>query len=363
MNKYSRKLVLDYINGNDIPDYDIKSLENDIEFMQQVIEISNNKDMYECCSDELKNNYEFVFYLINKFKRDSKFISELCIQFINNEKENYLQRVELAIMTTEILEKKHNIMASEIKLFVNEIYENILENVMTTIEELEKVDDYDYGLGFVFINDLFANSKITLDYFAKGYMDEIFFNKLYGFEKVLHKNFKKYDDIEKYGINRFLINYTNSYDTYLAMYVSCNIELFESIKREMVAIKRNWNYYEEIKDHVKLEVYIDEVEKFINSRELVTSFTVNDLIRYNASKFGFEKLLLEHPSYSEIFKDANKNIFVNKKTLNYDDMLCLKYSKDLAIQIFENDEIILEREVVEEDKKEPKIIKMPTKKN
>ena len=61
---YSDKIVNDYIYGNDIEEYDIGQLENDPVFMMQVIDKTNDKKMYKFCSDEVKNNYEFVKFII-----------------------------------------------------------------------------------------------------------------------------------------------------------------------------------------------------------------------------------------------------------------------------------------------------------
>ena len=59
MNKYNSKVVFDYINGNEIIDYNIDELEDDYEFMMMVINYTNDKNMYNLCSDEVKTNYEF----------------------------------------------------------------------------------------------------------------------------------------------------------------------------------------------------------------------------------------------------------------------------------------------------------------
>ena len=52
---YNRKLIWKYINGEEIPNID--RLESDYRFMLEVIRITNDKKMYNLCSDEIKLKY------------------------------------------------------------------------------------------------------------------------------------------------------------------------------------------------------------------------------------------------------------------------------------------------------------------
>ena len=51
MEKYSKKMINDYILGNDIKDYSIEELEDDKEFMMLVIGTTNDEKFYNLCSD------------------------------------------------------------------------------------------------------------------------------------------------------------------------------------------------------------------------------------------------------------------------------------------------------------------------
>ena len=57
MLKYSASIVEDYIEGNDIEDFDIDELENDRSFMLDVIKKTKDKNFYNLCSDDLKHDY------------------------------------------------------------------------------------------------------------------------------------------------------------------------------------------------------------------------------------------------------------------------------------------------------------------
>ena len=51
--KFNKDLVLDYVYGNDICDYDIEKLENDFDFMLEVLKYTKDSNMYFFCSEEI----------------------------------------------------------------------------------------------------------------------------------------------------------------------------------------------------------------------------------------------------------------------------------------------------------------------
>ena len=77
MIKYNPKLVYNYIMGNDIYPYDIEKLEDDYNFMTSVIVYSKDKNFYNLCSTNLKNNYKFLKFLINNISIISKSLFSL----------------------------------------------------------------------------------------------------------------------------------------------------------------------------------------------------------------------------------------------------------------------------------------------
>ena len=64
---YSKKVIMDYVCGNDIVGYEIEQLENDHRFMIDVIKYTGDKRIYKLCSDKVKNNPDFVKFLVDFF--------------------------------------------------------------------------------------------------------------------------------------------------------------------------------------------------------------------------------------------------------------------------------------------------------
>ena len=100
MQEYS-KIVADYINGNRN-----KKLEDNIDFMKLVIEKTNNKEYYDNCSDRLKDDYNFVIYLLKKFAEDTSFISKISFRILKTIKSQEPQDIfEKSIKAANYLAK------------------------------------------------------------------------------------------------------------------------------------------------------------------------------------------------------------------------------------------------------------------
>ena len=81
--KYGERLIKAYVNGDDLEGYDIEELENNASFMKSVILYTNDKNMYNLCSSELKSNYDFVSFIIDRYNKDYEFIDEVAINYID----------------------------------------------------------------------------------------------------------------------------------------------------------------------------------------------------------------------------------------------------------------------------------------
>ena len=76
---------------------------------------------------------------------------------------------------------------------------------------LESIDNdpklrNELGLGYFILFDEFNYSPIVTNYLATQYIKEIFEDKDINLEKLAHKQFKKVEDIDKIGVNNYLIN-------------------------------------------------------------------------------------------------------------------------------------------------------------
>ena len=246
MKKFNKKIIDDYINGNDIEDYTIDELENDQEFMMIVIGITNDKNFYNLCSDNLRKNYNFVKFIINKFKTDIDFICKVANYYLKNTDDELL-RIELIIIMmklTETDEKKH-------AEYLN-LSDTIFKTKRVSIEMAKELqDEYvsnEIGMGFLLIFDSYNSSKIVLDFYAKKIIEAIFEEYNIDLENMLHQQFNNAEQINKIGINNYMLNFISTYDSMLASYLSTNIELMQDFANKIKNIQKNWNQYNSINE-------------------------------------------------------------------------------------------------------------------
>ena len=63
MIKIDISLVRKYINGEELGNYSREQLENDKDFIMEVINNTNNPNIYFSCSERLKKDYNFGMML------------------------------------------------------------------------------------------------------------------------------------------------------------------------------------------------------------------------------------------------------------------------------------------------------------
>ena len=105
MKKYNIETVYNYINGEDITDFTLEELESNTNFMIDVINVSNDKNFYNFTEDNVKTDYRFVKFIINKFKEDENLITVVADTYIENQ-DNEQNYIELLIIMCNLIKDK-----------------------------------------------------------------------------------------------------------------------------------------------------------------------------------------------------------------------------------------------------------------
>ena len=138
MKKYSLKTIVNYINGDEISDYDIDYLENNPQFMMEVINFSHDKNMYNLCSNEIKKDYEFIIFLIYKFKDDLKFLTKIVDDFISSNP-SLFEQIEVKLAFGEVLKKQDYPLYQENLFFVDTLYLLMKQEIDKTINIIKAI--------------------------------------------------------------------------------------------------------------------------------------------------------------------------------------------------------------------------------
>ena len=256
MKKYDKEIINSYINGTDIEGYSIDELEND-------------KNFYNLCSDNIKKDYDFVKFIINKFKTDIDFICKVADYFLANV-EDELMRTELTIIMAGLTEKRKEEKYYEYKITSDAIF--TAKRVKIEMAKIKLKDEYasnEIGMGFLLIFDSYNSSKIVLDFFAKKFIESIFEEYDIDLENMLHQQFNSSEQINKMGINNYMLNFIGAYDSMLASYLSINIELMKDFSNKIREVQTNWDKYNNVNEQKKYNLIFNKDEGLLTKTDLL----------------------------------------------------------------------------------------------
>ena len=322
--KNNKKLLWDFINNKKTP-----SNITDYNFYIDAINITNDEELYYHCPIQVQTNYNFILYLVNKFKDNTKFINEISQNYLKNTPRNDYTYQELIFIMSDLVDDLEDVNNYKIR---KDIITNLrIKNIKNLLEEN---NDEEHGLGFIIVLEN-EESKVIADYLAKIFIAEIFYNiiKLENLEEIIHITYRDRLDLVTYGMDRFVIEAISLFDGYLAYYITENIYLIQDIKKDIKKIMKNWKKY--IKDNYSNQ--LDELEKA--TKELIlkyeSSLNIQDIYEYIDNKSPFLPVKLAKDDYE------NDNILSDKR-INIKDYRCLKEALDTAESIF-NCQIIKEK--------------------
>ena len=366
MKKYNIETVYNYINGEDITDFTLEELESNTNFMIDVINVSNDKNFYNFTEDNVKTDYRFVKFIINKFKEDENLITVVSDTYIEkdssiNDEIDKLRHSATAALT----ERKDVIIVASVSCIYglgspidyqnmtvslrpgmmkdrDEVINHKSNRLQIELGKLKmntEVAD-NLGMGFLIIYDSFNSSQIILDYYAKAIIEDIFEEYDIVLEDSLHQRFNTFEKIEKIGIKKYILDFIAVYDEMLSSYLSSHIYLLEGISKQLDKIKNNWNKYIETKERKKYNEIINKVHEYMEY-EAADYYSLNEttLLYLVATNLGIEKTLLKYDSiseeyYQEIMEEAHFLLEVSK--LSFNDRLNYNNIKKIILDILKD---------------------------
>ena len=292
MKKIDISLIRKYVNGEDLGEYSIEQLENDKDFMMGVISYTNDTKMYSSCSELVKQDYEFVKYLVLKFKDNSEFITAVADNYLDNTDTDW-ERRELNIIMEKVLPKE----LSEKYEMVNETlyFEKRLEVEIAEVKD-SKLETM-IGMGFWIMFDQYNGSDVILDYYANNMIGEIIRDNNINFEKMLHTQFKSSDKITEMGINNYIVNFIGYYDSMLSSYVSTHLDIIKPIANRIKLIQDNWDKYSSVDEIRKYNNMLDMVHEYMGMSD--SNMEENEVLYYVAKELGIIEKVKQYDGSKE----------------------------------------------------------------
>ena len=293
MKKIDISLVKKYVNGEDLGEFTSEQLENDKDFMMWVISYTNDIKMYSFCSDKVKQDYEFVKYLVLKFKDNSDFITLVADNYLDNTETDWESKELSIIMERALpreLSEKYQVL-NEISYFTKRLEIEIVEAKDSKLESM-------VGMGFWLIFDQYKGSNIILDYFANNMIGEIIRDNNINFEKMLHTQFKSADKITEMGINSYIVKFIGFYDSMLSSYVSTHIDIIKPIANKIKLIQDDWDKYSCVDESKRYNKMLDMVHEYMSMSN--SNMTENEVLYYVANELGIAKKVKQYDGSKDI---------------------------------------------------------------
>ena len=348
LKKCNLELIKKYVTGEDLEENYIEELENNVDFMKDVINYTNDKNMYNLCSDEVKSNYGFVKFLFKKFNEDKKFIYNVLLYFVKNKEKDDPQSVDIILKLRDV----SKIINEDTFCKCCAKLESIYFDFRVGIEDMKNgcLSDIDQeiisesNMGFSLLYESYKGYNEVLTHFASLYVYEIFNDSGLELEKVVHKVFLKRDDLEKYGITRFIIDIIGKYDLELSSYASCHKEVLEDALIPFSRILRNWDWFMKNNEKIRYEIIFEQVDKIMDDYQNYCSFGGIEILYYIAEKLGVEKDLLKNDKLTiDDYKNIKKliDIEINEKDFTLTEINVFNKIKKMMLNV-------LSQRVVEE---------------
>lgn len=293
MKKIDISLVKKYVNGEDLGEFTYEKLENDKDFMMGVIGYTNDIKMYSFCSDEVKQDYEFVKYLVLKFKDNSQFITSVADNYLDNTDTDWESK-ELSIIMEHVLPRelseKYQVL-NETSYFTKRLEVEIAEAKDSKLESM-------VGMGFWLMFDQYNGSDVILDYYANNMIGEIIRDNNIDFEKMLHTQFKSAGKIAEMGINNYIVNFIGYYDSMLSSYVSIHLDIIKPIANRIKLIQDNWDKYSSVDETKRYNNMLDMVHEYMGMSD--SNMEENEVLYYVANELGIKEKVKQYDGSKEI---------------------------------------------------------------
>lgn len=323
--KYDLKIISDYVQGNDIEGYDIEELENNPSFMKAVIMYTNDKKMYSFCGENAKNNYEFVKFVIEKFKQDPNFVLEVADEFFTNnvkkdEEQGTYNCFELSIIMCE-MERSLGSGIAKYKMYREAQYFHIMQ-VMQIEKQKQGINNHD--IDFLVLESMFGEQLKILDYFIDKTLQDIFVvDGIFDIDRYLHINYRNVKSIKEQPIATFLISLINNHSSSLADYLACNIELLGELIPKVEKAINNWDNYNQMQYKNQSESLIEGIHVYyLENEHNLPSFSEDELVEYLIKKYHLQNYFESLPWYQTNNLEEMEELYWegNSHSGNYDDI-------------------------------------------
>lgn len=314
MKSYTIDTYRKYINGDD-PGFPLEKLESDPSFMKVILDVSNDPRMIKMCSKKLLLDYEFIKFVIYKFKdrtdlfksKEAKddFICEIADYFLKNSP-NCDDVFDLAVRMLNIIKDEYNLYHY---LFTSMCLQSY-QNVMNSIGKFKKNNNnsrIDVGMGFYFIEDVYEDYEEIQTFFAKIFISEVFKKENTNIEADLHKKYKLKEKASEIKVYDYLLKHIQKYDLPLKGFLTTRLYLLDDIASEVKMCLEHWDYYETSIEEKKYDRLFEDVHSYMDECGDNAILSEVEILYFAAKQLGIEDEVAKRDCVNNYITNELKN--------------------------------------------------------
>ena len=288
---YSKRLIYNYILGNDIDN--LEELESDNNFLFDALKLSHDISYYSYLDISYRRSYDVIKYMLLNFKDNLDVYQEDADYLLDSLDVESMEYKEIIVLIATIDKNKFNdYKISRAGFYVTDKVEvGAIQNSDKELEEL-------IGLGFEVVLSKYEDKPLILDYYAICFLYEIFYQDK-NFEELVHKNIKNKEKLIKIGNIKYLLDYIGNLDFYLKEYLEGHLYLLDNLDKDLDLVKNNWDNYINRVNQQRVAIVYQVVDKFAEEyrgKFYFDIYAVLDKIirKYHLENvFGLEEVLEE----------------------------------------------------------------------
>ena len=251
---YTKKLIYDYIIGNDIDN--LEELESDNNFLFDVLKLSHDITYYSYLDESYRRSYDVIKYMLLNFKDNLDVYQEDADYLLDSLDAESLEYKEIIVLIADIDKDSFNdYKISRAGFYVTDKVE--VGAVQNSDRELEEL----IGLGFEVVLSKYEDKPLILDYYALCFLYEIFYQDK-NFEEIVHKNIKDKEKLIKIGNTKYLLDYVGNLDYYLKEYLESHLYLLDNLSKDLDLVKNNWDNYIKRINEQRVAIVYQVVDNF-----------------------------------------------------------------------------------------------------
>lgn len=317
---YAKKLIYDYIIGNDIAN--IEELESDNVFLFEVLKASHDISYYSYLDIAYRRKYDVIKYMLLNFKDNLDVYQGDADYLLDSLDVRSLEYKEIIILMSDLDKDKYNdYRISRAGFYLEDKVE--VGAVQNSDKELEEL----IGPGFEVVLSKYEDKPLILDYYAICFLYEMFYeNKI--FEEIVHKNIRDKEKLKKLGNTKFLLDYIDTLDCYLKEYLEGHLYLLDNLSKDLDLVRNNWDNYIMRINEQRVAIVYQAVEQFMEAYRGKFYFDIYGTLDKIIRKYHLEEIF-ELEEEIEEFDLKDNEYLKNKFTSDMDKLITGLFREDV----------------------------------